>query len=464
VEQAVKLGHQEGDFAMVANYHHLDTNGSSEFIPQDAVGNSGTTNFWRNNHTGYARARYRNLEISALQVHKRRGTPLGITGNVDNRSDLDMTQTLGQVSYKGEVRRLKTEFRVGVNEMDWSNTWQLDIPGFGNTGNPKAKSRATDVSYRVWAPDISGHHLAAGLVFEHLQEFDVRHILDGVDVSSFLNHNQDVTRNIYALYLQDDWEINSKDTVTAGARWDHYSDFGSTINPRLAYVHSHSSDVKMKLLLARAFRAPSFIELYEINNPAGVGNPNLKAETMRTLEAGIEWRLNHWSRLSSNLFLNQFRNRITRQAPLSVNEGGADIWGFETELKADWREMRHGYLNWSWIHGEDHDTGTRLADVPHHRVKAGINWGLLKNRLNGNLGLFWAGRQLRPIGDSRPPTKAHTVIDLAVSTPSRPDGFDWALTVHNVQNKLFSDPSLPSIPGGVPRPGRTWLVEVRYKY
>ena len=38
------------------------------------------------------------------------------------------------------------------------------------------------------------------------------------------------------------------------------------------------------LLYGRAFRAPSFSELYSQNNPVVIGNPDLKPETINTIE------------------------------------------------------------------------------------------------------------------------------------------------------------------------------------
>jgi outer membrane receptor for ferrienterochelin and colicins len=37
-------------------------------------------------------------------------------------------------------------------------------------------------------------------------------------------------------YGQDEWRAAQDWTLTAGLRHDHYSDFGSTTNPRLALV------------------------------------------------------------------------------------------------------------------------------------------------------------------------------------------------------------------------------------
>ena len=78
-------------------------------------------------------------------------------------------------------------------------------------------------------------------------------------------------RESYFVYVQGvvqmapDWEL------TAGGRFDDYTDIGSTTNPRLALVWSTSLNLTTKFLYGRAFRAPSFAELLTLNNPVALG-------------------------------------------------------------------------------------------------------------------------------------------------------------------------------------------------
>jgi outer membrane receptor protein involved in Fe transport len=60
--------------------------------------------------------------------------------------------------------------------------------------------------------------------------------------------------------------------------------------PRAALVWAMDYNLTAKLLYGRAFRAPSFVEMYAINNPAALGNPNLKPETTDTWEAAVVWQ------------------------------------------------------------------------------------------------------------------------------------------------------------------------------
>ena len=91
------------------------------------------------------------------------------------------------------------------------------------------------------------------------------------------------------MFLQDAWAFAPNWELTTGIRYDHYSDFGSTTNPRIALVWQITPDFFTKLLYGRAFRAPSFRELYLNNITVLRGNPNLEPETIDTLELAFDY-------------------------------------------------------------------------------------------------------------------------------------------------------------------------------
>jgi len=491
LRQNIQIGHKEGDFAVIGSYDHWDTNGNDQSVAGDVLGQSGFTNFWRNNHTGHFITEYDRWSLTGFIVQKRRGTPLGITNQIDTRTDVSLQQIFGEVSFRDRFGAADVEFKFGVDHLVVNPTWQLDtilpVPGFflpsppfppGTPGlivgdaNPQLKNQSFSPRLRVALDSFNGHFITLGVEYDYMKQFDAVHILDGVDLSSIFNHNQDVNRQVFAAYAQDEWEISHDAIFTVGVRLDHYSDFGTTVNPRVAFVWSPLKDIDVKLLYGRAFRAPSFVELYEINNPAAVGNPDLKPEIMNTVEAGLAWHLSSALQLNADVFYNRFSDRIVRQAPLSVNQGGAKIWGFEAELKADLRDALYGYVNYAYQMTEDDTTGASLADVPKHRIKAGANAGFFDDKLIAHADVRWTGERQRALGDLRSATSSNTVVDLAAHTQRLLKGIDLAVKIHNLFDSDVYDPSPlpPPVPGagsvtpGFPRPGLTWLVEASYGF
>lgn len=69
-------------------------------------------------------------------------------------------------------------------------------------------------------------------------------------------------RNVYALYAELAMPVNKALDVTAALRWDKYSDFGNTTNPKLSFRFQPSSQFMMRGSYSTGFRAPSLYDLY----------------------------------------------------------------------------------------------------------------------------------------------------------------------------------------------------------
>ncbi len=73
------------------------------------------------------------------------------------------------------------------------------------------------------------------------------------------------------------------------ARFDDYSDFGSSFNPKIGVVLSRTGEHKFGLRanIGTSFRAPGFFDLYWPVSPFFRGNPGLKAEESTNFDVGI---------------------------------------------------------------------------------------------------------------------------------------------------------------------------------
>lgn len=76
-------------------------------------------------------------------------------------------------------------------------------------------------------------------------------------------------RNVGALYAELSVPLSKTLDVTAAARYDRYSDFGNTFNPKLSLRYQPIKSVLMRATYSTGFRAPS---LYELNATAAYTN------------------------------------------------------------------------------------------------------------------------------------------------------------------------------------------------
>jgi len=113
-------------------------------------------------------------------------------------------------------------------------------------------------------------------------------------------------RNITGHYFQLQHELLSNTQITFGLRHDDFNNLGSQVTPRLGLVHTLTDHHQLKLLYGEAYRVPSESEMFLANNPVLLGNPDLKAESVQTID--IIW-IGHW--FTRSITLGYFENHFT---------------------------------------------------------------------------------------------------------------------------------------------------------
>lgn len=279
-------------------------------------------------------------------------------------------------------------------------------------------------------------------------------------------------RDVAHVYVQDEWSLAPDWTLTAGIRHDDYSDFGGTTNPRLALVWETAYNLTSKLMAGRAFRAPSFVELYTINNPAALGNPDLKPETIDMVELAFAWQPRRDLRTGLNLYHYQMRDVIRFVAnpdPTSGNtaRNAGEQTGHGLELEFAWNaspDLRiSGNYAWQRAIDERYDSDAGLA--PHHQVYLRADWQVSPGwQLGGQV--HWVLDRARPQGDARPAIDDYATLDLTLRTDRLAKGWEAALSVRNLFDADVREPttgaSASNLPGDLPMAGRTLYAELRY--
>lgn len=98
-------------------------------------------------------------------------------------------------------------------------------------------------------------------------------------------------------------------TFQASLRNDHVSDWGSVLTPGAGLAWFPVPRLKLRAAWGRAFRAPSFTELY-YTSPAQVGNAALQPERADSIEGGADWYGPGGTMLSLTAFRRRDQNQI----------------------------------------------------------------------------------------------------------------------------------------------------------
>ncbi|MFO1351551.1 MAG: TonB-dependent receptor [Gammaproteobacteria bacterium] len=341
-------------------------------------------------------------------------------------------------------------FQFTVDQLRIGSTFQYD--GFAKhrlrfgVGFNDARNNIEEKRNFLEAPD--GTISPAGV-------FTDAHDLDGNTVLP------DEDRQIVYGFVQDEWRVAPDWTLTAGVRADHYSDFGTTVNPRLSLVWNASPSLTVKALYGRAFRAPTFIELFSDSFVAR-GDPNLQPETIHTVELAV---LKQWGNLwtSLNVFGFETADRIDvhpvdpaapNSPAIAKNVKGTRGYGLEFETQYEWSANLGFKLNYAFQHSEDQDTGAKASLGPSHQVYGEMNWRIARDwRFNTHF--KWL-----------PEEQDYFLAGLTLRRSDRQGRWDFAVSVDNLFDQDAREPTLfpQSLPDGVPVPGRSVWAQVRYPF
>lgn len=267
-------------------------------------------------------------------------------------------------------------------------------------------------------------------------------------------------RRIGYLFLQDVWCFARGWEFTAGARYDRYSDFGGTLNPRLALVWQTTERLTTKLMYGRAFRAPSFLELYTLTS-ATRPNPDLDPERSRTWDLAFSWAAAPNLRLGVTLFHFAQSDLISLDAANQYqNIGNNRTRGIE--LEAHWQLDETLRLSGNLSRRRQSDMAYSAASVPDAEAYLRLDWAF-RPKWHWNLQANRTGTRTGPDGDPRRPLRAHTLADTTI-TYFHDRRWEFAASIRNLFDVDAREHTGNAIPDHLPLPGRNFFAEVRYRF
>jgi len=288
-------------------------------------------------------------------------------------------------------------------------------------------------------------------------------------------HIRPQRRKVNYFYAQDEWNFARDWTLTTGLRHDRFSDFGNTTNPRLALVWDAAYDLTAKLLYGTAFRAPSFSEQYAIN-PVANGNPNLKPETIRTVETAFAWQASKDMQVNLSLFRYVAKDiiRVVSNAPAAgstyQNTGKQNGRGFELESIWDVNRDLRLTSNYSYQHSVDQSTQRDAGYAPHYHFYGRADWRFIPGWLLSPQ-INWVAERRRASAagatqDTRAEVPNYTTVDLSLRSIGGKGQWDFAVSIRNLFDADVREPSLSpgtAIPNDLPMAPRSIYLQFIYK-
>lgn len=279
-------------------------------------------------------------------------------------------------------------------------------------------------------------------------------------------------RNRWGLYVEDVWDPLKSVRLTVGARYDRYSDFGGTFNPRMGFNWEFIKNYSLKFSYGTAYRAPAFGELGLVNNAILLGNPALKPEEVKTFETGIVAHPTAGLTTQTTYYhsaINQIISRVPVQVAISQydNSGSVVAEGVELEARYDFDgKLQGSYITANHVLQHSIQLGRQLADVPRHRTNLTALWAF-DNTWSSFAHILIKDSTMRDLGDMRNDVPGYALFDIGLLGKNMfGKKVDVSFNVYNLFDKRYYDPAPASLNfiGDYQMAGRAFFGHVSLKF
>lgn len=279
------------------------------------------------------------------------GLTYGLDGGWEVNSALSYGRTKGFVHRVGLINNVRLAAEIAAGRLNPFSATEGSNPAYASLAAHRDQSAInTDGTFSVKIDGPLGRigggaiRLAVGAELRRVtfeQELDQNVTTRTPDTA---HSSLDNSRNVKSLYSELFVPFIGAANATAyakrlelslAARYERYSDFGSTTNPKVGLRWSPIDTVSLNTTYGTSFRAPSLVDnLGSITNlsltnifvqnitdptaPGGVrrglfvngGNPDLKPEKAKTWSFGVDWKPVRSLNLSANYYKIDYTNRI----------------------------------------------------------------------------------------------------------------------------------------------------------
>jgi outer membrane receptor for ferrienterochelin and colicins len=467
-------GGQHRGLDMLLSGTFYNSQGLTLFYPQfdNPASNYGITRNtdYENSQHVEATISFRGFTLQGLYSEREKGVPTAYFGGLFNDP---RTQNLDNQQY------LDLSYQHSIGEK-WDLTARTSYdqareqdPVAYSTGLPDGSTTVDTYSFRGgwWNSEAK----LSGTILE-------RHkVTVGTEITDNLRQDQGsytpignvfvpvpATSVIWALYGQDEFAITPALTLSAGLRYDHYSNFGGTTNPRLGLIYHLFHPTTLKLLYGTAFRAPEPYELAPDYGPFYDNNLQLKPETIRSVEGVVEQEFGQHFTLSGSVFRNWIAHLISLEANPSDNQfvyqnsDKANATGVEVELDGHLASGLQGRASYSYADVVDPASHQAFGNSPQHLGKLNLSYPVVQQRLFASLDAQYTSPRQTLAGNT---VSGFSVFNVTLLGHTLGKHLDLSASVYNIFDKKYFDPGRPEDPeDSIQQDGRNFRIKLTARF
>ena len=331
------------------------------------------------------------------------------------------------------------------------------------------------VAQSIWSVALPSNMLSLGGFFRNEDLIDTTgNLLAG-------STRAGASRTNWALFAENELAILDNLRLTGGIRLDNDEQYGKHWTPRVYLVWNALESLTFKGGYSKGFRAPNLRQTlpdWGQSSRGGTiyGNPDLEAETSRTIEAVAMYEGDGFQ-TSLTVYDTRFNDKITRvtclvaaawcmDEPLSsigrppttyVNVDKAKVRGIEATIDVKLTQTLRVNATGTLTDSEQltgTNAGQALNDTPKQQASASLNWRP-DDRLSAYVRAVYRGEEAvteAQISGNNIVASSYTTVDLGGSYKVSP-GFTFHAGIQNLLDKRLSYDDY----GYVIDPARVWM-------
>jgi len=372
------------------------------------------------------------LKISSgLHYLKEDGWSFSAIDNNNILGEFDAAENNLGITFTGEYKQLTFDaLYIDSKQAFWgpTSTWQLTNNEATSNLNIQSKRFMLDLGYKFkFSPE---RYLDSNVSFSTQDFSHINYNSSSKNTFVELTHHWDVSTNIHwliggslwyqqvnsapqakvapvpafnqtwsALYSQINYQFTPKFRMELGAQINKIPKVNANTVPRLGLIYQFSSQSGFKANIGQAFRAGYGVETHfdlviccraDGSNKGGLrGNPNLKPETITTVDAQYYYYTPK-SQFNITYFQSKQTDLIERERAADrvldfINRGKLTVKGIELEYKCFINSSTNLISSYSYQINENNSNVKNITLAPNNQFKIGINH---KFENNINIALF----------------------------------------------------------------------------
>jgi iron complex outermembrane receptor protein len=311
---------------------------------------------------------------------------------------------------------------------------------------------------------LDKHKLTVGSEFRDNLHQDQKNYYQDPFISVVDDHQ---SSKEWAVYAEDQYKIRKNLILNAGIRYDHFTYFGGTTNPRIGLVYSPFEKTTVKILYGQAFRAPNVYEARFASIVAQRELTSLTPENIKTTELVVEKYLGQHVRVAVSGFSYRLKNLINEVIDPNTgtsffkNGGQIKSKGMEAEVEAKLSNGIQGLFSYAYQNSMDIETDQTLINSPAHMGKLNLNAPLMRNSLFTGIELQYMSKR-KTLAEGY--AGAFLLTNLTLLKERIAKQFSISFSVYNLLDRKYGNPAARvSLQDTLPQDGRSFRLKLTYR-